>query len=588
MTVRSGSVTLVVALAVLLVGGPVAATTVSGADDTAPIAADAATTPPASAVDVVWSETANGTGDQGDDAPPDPEEDVLGWENGVWYNESVAVTPDDGYNESELERIVARSMARVERVRGLEFESTPNVELITREEYRAFVESLYEDVGNVTTAQRLQQNTKFEALFLVGEDDSYYADFVANQGSVASAFHVKEDVPEHGFEEGDIGIVVSDSGAATELQEWTLGHELLHYAQNERFDNSALLGGPTEEAATVNTSLVEGDATYVGQTYAQRCNLEWDCLPASQGAAPGVENFGLVLYDFAPYSNTAKLFEYVRDEGGVEAMNALYERPPRSTEQFLHPEEYPADEPLDVAFEDRSTDAWERLTLPNGPDHATFGEAGIFVLLYYPSYDRGSTVAIDFQHPFAGAQRDPLVRLDYVHPASTGWEGDKLVVYTDDRSAETNETAYVWTTVWESPGDAREFADAYTEVLDAYGDPVETTQGRYRIPDTNRFGDAFHVSVDDDTVTVVNAPTVDDLSTVRSGVTTDPTDEPTRTTDDATTDPTTASTTTTATTTDDRTTTDAGGGDQAQPGFGLVAAVLALGAVLVLALRRRS
>ncbi len=584
MTARPGTAL----LALLLLAGATATAAAVPAPSTTPATTDDATTTLSGPVAAQSGETNRSERQDDGAAPSDPAEDTLGWEDGVWYNESIAVTPGDGYNETELERIVARSMARVERIRGLEFESTPDVELITREEYRALVESLYADVGNVTTAKRLHQNTKFEALYLVGEDDSYYADFVANQGSVASAFHVNEDVPEHGFEEGDVGIVVSEDGAATELQEWTLGHELLHYVQNRRFDNSAFQGGPTEEAATVNRSLLEGDATYVGQTYARRCSVEWDCLPASRGAAPGFENFGLVLYGFAPYSNTAVLFEHVREQGGVAAMNALYERPPASTEQFLHPEDYPDDEPLEVRVADRSTDAWERLSLPDGSANATFGEAGIFVALYYPSYDRESTVAIDFQHPFDGARRDPLVRLDYVHPASTGWEGDTLVVYTTDRSPETNETAYVWRSVWESPADAREFADAYAQVVAAYGDPVDAGAGgrTYRIPDTHRFGDAVHVSVDGDTVTVVNAPTLENLSAVHSGVVTETTTRTTRTTTatTATTADPTTSPTTTVPTTDDRTTTDG----EAQPGFGLVAALLALGGVLVLALRRRS
>ena len=577
MTAPSGTPALV-ALLVLLAGATVTAAAVPGPGTASTGDVTVAVPPP----DVDAGQSVETNRSDGRERA-DPEEDTLGWENGVWYNESIAVTPDDGYNETEIQRIVDRSMARVERIRGLEFESTPDVELITREEYRAFAESLYEDVGNVTTAQRLHQNTKFEALYLVGEDESYYADFVANQGSAASAFHVNEDIPEYGFEEGDIGIVVSESGAATELQEWTLGHELLHYVQNERFDNSAFQGGPTEEAATTNRSLLEGDATYVGQTYAQRCSLAWACLPASRGAAPGFENFGLVLYDFAPYSNTAKLFEHVRQQGGVEAMNALYDRPPASTEQFLHPEDYPDDEPLDVAVEDRSTDAWDRLTLADGPDHATVGEAGIFVALYYPSYDRGSTVAVDFQHPFSGAQRDPLVRLDYVHPTSTGWEGDRLVVYTDDRSAETNETAYVWRSVWESPADAREFAAAYVQVLDAYGDRADAGGRTYRIPDTHRFGDAVHVAVDGDTVTVVNAPTVEDLPAVWSGVETGPTQTTTETTRAT---QTTTEMTAPATTTADRPTTGAESGGQPQAGFGVVVALLALAAVLALARRR--
>jgi len=72
----------------------------------------------------------------GGEVPDDPESDRLGWENGYWHNESVAVTPADGYNESELDAVVARSMARMELVRGLEFEEEVPVTVIDRVEYR--------------------------------------------------------------------------------------------------------------------------------------------------------------------------------------------------------------------------------------------------------------------------------------------------------------------------------------------------------------------------------------------------------------------------------------------------------------------
>ncbi|HKL30417.1 MAG TPA: hypothetical protein VJ898_14260, partial [Natrialbaceae archaeon] len=54
-------------------------------------------------------------------APPDPDEDVIGWENGYWYDESIDVDQSDGLSDAELDRFVARTMARVERIRGLEF-----------------------------------------------------------------------------------------------------------------------------------------------------------------------------------------------------------------------------------------------------------------------------------------------------------------------------------------------------------------------------------------------------------------------------------------------------------------------------------
>ncbi|WP_237560395.1 hypothetical protein [Halolamina rubra] len=67
---------------------------------------------------------------------PTPGEDRLGWEDGYAATDSVAVDASDGLNESELDAVVARTMARVELIRGLEFEETVPVEVISREEFR--------------------------------------------------------------------------------------------------------------------------------------------------------------------------------------------------------------------------------------------------------------------------------------------------------------------------------------------------------------------------------------------------------------------------------------------------------------------
>jgi PGF-CTERM protein len=90
------------------------------------------------------------------------------------------------------------------------------------------------------------------------------------------------------------------------------------------------------------------------------------------------------------------------------------------------------------------------------------------------------------------------------------------------------------------------------------------------------------VNVSGATVTIVNAPTVEDLSAVRSGAAPQATADPTATTtDDAD-----GGTDTTADATDgEDTTTDTEA--EPQPGFGLVVAVLAVvGAALLLRRRR--
>ncbi|PSP15276.1 hypothetical protein BRC62_07935 [Halobacteriales archaeon QH_10_67_13] len=457
-----------------------------------------------------------------DSAPPDPEEDVIGWEDDYWYDESVALTPENGYNESEIDRILARSMARVEQLRGLEFNETPEVNFVPREEYAEFSsDRIRGAVGeNVTTKDRLHQNTKFEALFLTPEDESYFGDRAANEegGGSASAFYTEDGIPELDVGAGDIAIIVSGDGQADLFSESTLGHELVHRLQDANLGVlDTFRGGPTEEAATLNTSFTEADATLVDQRYSQRCGEEWDCLPTPEGGAGSIldfENPGLVMYGLGPYSETAQLFAAADERGGPEAMNALYEDPPVSNEQLLHPEDYPDDTPAEIEYTDTSAEEWSVQTFEEGVNYATFGELGIFVMLYNPSLEALSTVVMNPNYPFGGVQSPS--RYDFTHPASVGWDGDKMFIYTNETSAETNETGYVWETRWDSSDDAAEFVDAYTTVLTEYGGAttVGEEESVYRIPDDNGFGDAFYIETSDTAVRIVNAPTVGDLSEI--------------------------------------------------------------------------
>jgi hypothetical protein len=450
--------------------------------------------------------------------PPDPAEDRLGWENGYWYNESIEVTSTDGYNETELERVLARSMARVEQIRGLEFNATPEVNFVLRQEYAAYISEQGNELRrNVTTKDRLHQNTKFEALFTVPENESYFEDLIATQSGFAAAFYTSRGIPELNVSSGEIAIIVQEEGQASLFREPLLGHELVHRLQDTNLGViDTFRGGATEEGVNVNTSLTEGDAELIEQRYAERCEAEWDCLPTPDSEGGSIlefENPGLVMYNLGPYSETAKLFATADERGGVEAMNAIYDNPPVSTEQLLRPDAYPDDIPTEINYTDRSADEWSMQTFEGSRvNYATFGEMGIFLMLYYPSLDTRSEVVMEPNYPFSGVNSPS--RYDFTHPASGGWDGDKMFIYTNDSSAETNETGYVWETRWDSEADAEEFVSAYVQILTEYGDPVDGQENTYRIPDDHPYGDAFYVKQDGDAVTIVNAPSIDDLDDV--------------------------------------------------------------------------
>ncbi len=424
-------------------------------------------------------------GDAGD-APaerPDPDEDRLGWEHGYWHNESLSIDASDGLNDSELEAVTYRTMARLEVIRGLEFERDPT---IRRVPLRVARERAERD-GEAPEPGPFDQ--LFEATFVVGEDRSWLGVETPPPGGFYSA------------DEHRITLIVDESRDGLRVDRSTLAHELVHALESDALD------AYDDDSGYVPGTVTEGDADYVTALYGDRCGGRWDCMPdvseasdSAESSEPTAEdleeidaNLGLLAQSYFPYAEGPDFVKAIRERGGWAAVNDLYENPPASAEQVIHPERYPDEDPVYFTVPDRSDDDWER-----EPFEFTVGEARLYTTLW----DNGVVDRTDILSDDVGGA-------DFSHPATDGWGGDLLVPYTNGSAY-----GYVFVTVWDSERDAREFHAAYLEVLAAH-DATEVRDGVYRIPDDDPFGDAFRVVRDGDRVVVTNAPTVADLDAVR-------------------------------------------------------------------------
>ncbi|WP_327051000.1 Hvo_1808 family surface protein [Halomicrococcus gelatinilyticus] len=444
--------------------------------------------------------------------PSDPTSDRLGWENGVWYNETVSVTRADGLNETELDAVVNRSMARVERIRKLEFEETVPVKVISRSEFK-------EQQQNRTTPakRRLFDNVKYEALMMIGEPDDSIDVQTQNAGaSVGGYYSPKKEAI----------VIVSNNETAPKMNEVTLAQELFHALQDQKFNLSSFDQSTREKHNAVD-GLIEGDGNYVDYLYEQRCKDEWEgtCLMpnadgAGSGGGGGLANMGPYLLKFQPYSDGPPFVKGIREQGGWEAVNDLYENPPASTEQVIHPEKFRKDEPTSFTIDDNTSDGWTRLKPPGRPNYGEVGEAGMLSMFMFPGYESSREVQIVPLDRFLNTKDGNIQTLDplnYVSEPSAGWDGDRIAVYTNPGTPR-GETGYVFETRWDSPQDATEFADAYRRLLQyRNAEQVDGRANTWRIPESSDFDDAFHVERRGDTVVVVNAPTVEDLSDVHAG-----------------------------------------------------------------------
>jgi hypothetical protein len=444
--------------------------------------------------------------------PPDPDEDVLGWEDGLWYNETVVVDRSNGLNDTELDKVVARSMARVEVVRQLEFEKSVPVKVVSREEYKANFSGGY----NWTTKDRLHQNTKWEAMLMVNETTDAIEVQMQNQGATVGGFYSPSE---------ERIVIVSENATSPKMNEITLSQELFHALQDQRF-NLTGFNQSTQEWHNAKDGIIEGDANLVDQKYEQRCEGEWDCLmpqPSSGGGGGGADiHFGMYLVTFQPYSDGPPFVQGIYDEGGWDAVNDVYENPPRSTEQLIHPEKYGEDEPTLPEIDHTPSGDWHVLEMGEGSiNYAVFGEAGLATMLFYPYYHSGGSAAPvlgqrDFFNITSSGELSPIDPLNYSNKYTSGWDGDKLVPYVKGEASEDSPQGYVWKMKWDSEEDATEFVDGYEQLFKYYGgEHVEG--GVWRIAEGNEFADAFWIHQDGDTVIIVNAPNQDALDDVHKG-----------------------------------------------------------------------
>lgn len=425
----------------------------------------------------------------------DPDTDQLGWENGYWYDSELSVTAENGLNDSELNATVSRAMARVERVRGLEFEETIPVKVINRSTYRN------ETGGNHSEALEKFDNAKFEALFLVGEDEGSIEKQEENRGSTVAGYYSPSE---------DAIVIVSNAENPTLSNERTLAHELVHGLQDQHFGlgNSS---AKTRDAYAGRNGLVEGDASFTERRYMRNCGGPWSCLDVNQTGSGGDGSdihLGLYVLQYFPYSEGPVFVEAIYDRDGWKAVNDAYANVPDSATEVLHPDRFPDWEPTNVSV-GTADGEWERIGPPNRPSYGVLGQSAITAGAAYTLYDEDESAAVVAGRTFLNLR--PNMTVDPQHPfnysiaVADGWTGGKFVAYEND-----DELAYAWRTQWESADEAGEFHAQWTNLIQYWGGQ-RVAENTYVIPE-GEFADAFRITVDGSTVTVVNAPERSDLS----------------------------------------------------------------------------
>ena len=246
--------------------------------------------------------------------------------------------------------------------------------------------------------------------------------------------------------------VLDDDGELDLASRITLAHEVDHAIQDQRWGLQPRLDAiPKTEGDRIAAfkALVEGDATLLMTLWSARHAAD-DVLGVEGSSLPGgnsMEGLPQVMQRelLFPYLDGLAFLMRAWGPGGWDAVNAIWDAPPVSTEQIMHPEKYPDEQPVAVELPDVAAllgDGWTK------SGETVLGELTTSALLA------------------DGAEWDPMgFSLDGVKmpnwEAAAGWGGDRLVTVDGPDGA----WALVWQTAWDTPADATEFSAAATAAL---------------------------------------------------------------------------------------------------------------------------
>jgi hypothetical protein len=421
--------------------------------------------------------------------PSDPDTDVIGWENGYWANESIAVEQSDGLTESEIKAFKSRTMARVEKLRGREFKRNVRIEFVTSEGFNQYV------AQNVT--QLPGNDQVWEALLIFGENTDH-EQAVYNSLTASAAGMAAEEGIDH-------VVLPVENPDQPRMDATVLAHELAHMLQHQHYNLSQTKYHRqrlNDEMA--KDGIVEGEAAYLDALYTEKCSQgNWSCVSGGPSVGGGSESDPAfsALMSF-PYTDGEVYVRYLVTKYGWDKLDAMHATLPESTEPIIHRKAQTESLPP-LSSTDRSRNGWHLAT----EQTTSIGEAGIFVLFWNQATNEDIS-AINPDTFYTETQSDPR---NYSSGPSAGWGNDTLNTYRNG-----SKSGFVWVTAWDTKRDAKEFATAYRQVLRGH-DATQRGTRVWVVPD-GEFADAFYVNQSGTHVTIVNAPTVPDLQALHPAV----------------------------------------------------------------------
>jgi hypothetical protein len=250
--------------------------------------------------------------------------------------------------------------------------------------------------------------------------------------------------------------VVSKTGAPGPNEQITFAHEFDHALQDQHTtvfkDQEGILD--QSDRILARQATYEGDASLLMTQWAA---THFDLADMAELLAQSSDPETLALLNrmpailretlVFPYQDGLSFVQATQAGGGWDAVDALYDRMPESTEQILHPDAYRGNEhPVEVDLPD-DLDA-QLGTGWTAPLEDTLGEFQLGIWLREHGVDTTAAEA-----------------------ATSGWGGDRVAVVEGPDDA----WGVVLETTWDSARDTTEFVDAAQAAVDDLDDPARVS-----------------------------------------------------------------------------------------------------------------
>ncbi len=358
--------------------------------------------------------------------------------------DSEPLPPLTPFDPALMERVHEIRDRAVE-VRGLAAYKEVQEGWFDKETLLAYNEKDAEAAREELGAQLEAWNIAWRLLHLMGPKDDLLDASTTLEGDVVGRYYASAN---------KLALIFSGEKITPE-DELILVHEYVHSFQDGRWDIEKLNKwvekdddeNSSSEFATTIDCLKEGDAMLAMFHYAREVyGPDWrDQVYGQEAENPEPEPeeelpSALKRYFYFNYNECVLFVDAIYDWGGWEAVNELYDDPPRSTEAILHPDRYLADRdigsivPLPALHEELS--GWQRLSL------LPFGEFDVLVYLDTILEDETAAAA-----------------------ASTGWDGGRLAVYTKEDDGGDQQVLVHIGLAFDTEADLDEFLRAFKDVL---------------------------------------------------------------------------------------------------------------------------